>query len=271
MAMSTLVLSPVLIAMDQRGVDRDRGVEAGADVADRHADARRRLALVAGDAHDAAHALHDHVVGGVLRVRAGVAEARGRGVDQLGIPLVQRVPAVAQLLHRAGPEVLDDDVGLLEQLLEDRAVLVVLEVERDRFLAAVDRGEVGRLAVDERAVGAGVVAALGRLDLDHPGAHLRHQEGAVGAGEDARQVDDGDARQGAGGTLGHATVLASGLARIQPHVRRGGHRSRSRRPAGSGRPASRRRKPTPRSGPARARAGRAAPRGPAGMRLSAAM
>ena len=208
--------------MDQRGIDRHRGEEAGADVADRHADPGRRLALVAGDAHDAAHALHDHVVGGILGVRAAVAEARGRGVDQLGILLVQRFPAIAQLLHRAGPEVLDDDVGLFEQLLEDLALLVVLEVERDAFLAAVDRGEVGRLALDERAVGARVVAALGRLDLDHPRAHLRHQEGAVGAGQDARQVDDDDARQWALGTLGHVRFLASGPPRIQPHVCRGG-------------------------------------------------
>ena len=199
-----------LEAMDQRGIDGDRGEEARADVADRHADPGRRLALVAGDAHDAAHALHDHVVGGILGVGAAMAEARGRGVDQLGILLVQGVPAVAQLLHRAGPEVLDDHVGLFEQLLEDLALLVVLEVERDAFLAAVDRGEVGRLALDERPVGARVVAALGRFDLDHPRAHLGHQQGAVGAGQDARQVDDDDARQGALGTLGHVRFLTSG-------------------------------------------------------------
>ena len=199
-----------LEAMDDRGIHRDGGVEAGADVADRHADAGGRLPLVAGDAHDAALALHDHVVGGILGVRAGVAEARGRGVDQLGILLVQSVPAVAQLLHRAGAEVLDHDVGLLEQLLEDLAVGVALEVEGDAFLAAVDRGEIGRLAVDEGTVGTGVVATLGRFDLDHPGAHLGHQQGAVGSGQDAGEVDDDDARQGAFGVLGHPSFLASG-------------------------------------------------------------
>ena len=146
-----------------------------------------------------------------------MAEARGRGVDQLGILRVQRLPAVAQLLHRAGPEVLDHDVGLLEQLLEDLAVGVVLEVERDAFLAAIDRGEVGRLAVDERPIGAGVVAALGRLDLDHPRAHLGHQQGAVGAGEDARQVDDdGCPTGGLWNVWVMSAFLASGPARIQP-------------------------------------------------------
>ena len=83
-----------LEAMHQGGIDRDRSEQARADVADRHADARRRLALVAGDAHDAAHALDHHVVGGVLGVEQ--VASRGRGVDQLGILLVQRVPAVAR-------------------------------------------------------------------------------------------------------------------------------------------------------------------------------
>ncbi len=169
-----------LEAMDDRGVDRDGGVEAGADVTDGHADAAGRLALVAGDAHDAAHALHDHVIGRVLGVRAGMAEARSRRVDELRVLGVQRLPAVAQLFHRAGPEVLDHDVGLLEQLLEDLAVGIGLEVERDALLAAIDRGEIGRLAVDEGTVGARIVATLGRFDLDHPCAHLGHQQGAVG-------------------------------------------------------------------------------------------
>jgi hypothetical protein len=131
---------------------------------------------------------------------------------------VQRIPAIAQLLHGAGAEVLHDDVGLLEQLLEDLALLVVLEVERDAFLAAIDRREIGRLAVDERPVGAGVVAALGRLDLDHPRAHLGHQQGAVGAGKDAREIDDDNARQRAFVSLGHTGFLASGPPRIQPAV-----------------------------------------------------
>ena len=166
-----------------------------------------RHALRAGDAHDAAHALDHHVVGGVARVGAGMAEARGRGVDQLRVLGVELLPAVTQLLHRAGTEVLDDDIGLGEQLVENGAVRFGLEVEGDALLAAIDRGEVGRLPLDERSVGPRVVAALGGFDLDHPGAHLGHQERAVRPRQDARQVDDGDARQGAFGALGHGGVL----------------------------------------------------------------
>jgi hypothetical protein len=66
-----------LETMDQRGVDGDRCEEARSDIADRHAYPRRRLALVASDAHDAAHALHDHVVCRILRIGTAMAEARG--------------------------------------------------------------------------------------------------------------------------------------------------------------------------------------------------
>ena len=51
-----------------------------------------------------------------------MAEARGGGIDQPGIALVQRVPAIAELFHRAGPEILDQGVGLVQQALEDVAV-----------------------------------------------------------------------------------------------------------------------------------------------------
>ncbi len=108
---------------------------------------------------------------------------------------MQRLPAIAELFHRAGAEILDQHVGLVEEPLEDGAVGLGLEVERDRLLAAVDRGEIGRFAVAEGTVFARVVALARRLDLDHARAHLGHQHGAIGPGEDARQIDDENARK----------------------------------------------------------------------------
>ena len=52
-----------------------------------------------------------------------MAEARGRGVDQARIARVQGIPAVAELFHRAGPEILDERIGLVEQALEDVAAV----------------------------------------------------------------------------------------------------------------------------------------------------
>src|SRR6516162_9429362 len=102
-----------------------------------------------------------------MRIGTAVAEARGGGVNETGIPLVQAVPAVAELFHRPRSKVLDQRVGLVEQPLEDLASIRRFEVERDRLLAAVDRDEVGRFAVAEWSVLAGIITVRGRLDLDH--------------------------------------------------------------------------------------------------------
>ena len=69
------------------------------------------------------------------------------------------------------------------------------QVEGDRLLAAVDPGEVQRLPVDERAVGAAVVAAVRPLDLDDAGPEIGHQHRRERSGENPAQVDDEKARQ----------------------------------------------------------------------------
>jgi hypothetical protein len=147
-----------------------------------------------------------------VRIRAGVAKARGGGVDQSRITGVQVVPAVAELFHRAGPEIFDDGISLVEQALENVAIGGRLEIEDDRFLAAIDRGEISRLAVLERAVLARVVTRLGRLDLDHARAQLGHQQRAVRPRENARQIDDGDAgkRPSLWHTLNSSSMWARG-------------------------------------------------------------
>ncbi len=203
------------LAMEERGVHRHRRIEPSADVADRHARAHRRLARMAGDAHDAAQALHDHVVSGFLRGWPGVAEARGRRIDELRIARVQCFPAVAQLLHGARTEVLDEYVRALEQTLENAPVGLGLQVERDRFLAAVDRGEIRGDPVLERAILPGVVALARRLDFDHPCPQLRHQECAIGPREDAREIDDGDAGKRAG--RGHGVTSRWALRESRRH------------------------------------------------------
>jgi len=118
-------------AVVQRGIDPRGEEQPGGDVADGHPDARRLAAVLAGDAHHAAHPLHDHVVGGPGRVRACASESRHRRVDQARVTHVQRVPAEPQLVHRPGPEVLDEHVGHVEQPLEDLAVGRGVEIEGD--------------------------------------------------------------------------------------------------------------------------------------------
>ena len=97
----------------------------------------------AGVGDHPAHRLGDHVVGRPRRVRAGtgarVAEAADRAVHQLRVGLAQHLVAESQRLHHAGAEVLDDDVGRVDQATQDRRVGRVLQVERDAALVAVAR------------------------------------------------------------------------------------------------------------------------------------
>ena len=92
-AMSTLVALAGPEAVDECGIDRDRGVEARADVADRHADARRLAAGEPVTLMMPPMPCIDHVVGRILGIGTGVTEAGGRGVDQLRILLDEAFPS----------------------------------------------------------------------------------------------------------------------------------------------------------------------------------
>ncbi len=77
-----MLAAPGALARDQRRLDRDDAVEAGEEVADRDAGALRRPVRLAGDVHEAGHALHQVVVAGALGVRPGLAEAGDRAIDR---------------------------------------------------------------------------------------------------------------------------------------------------------------------------------------------
>ena len=101
----------------------------------------------------------------------------------------------AEPLEDAGAEVLDEDVGPVDQAQQDVAVGLVLEVESDGLLVAVGGEEVRRLPVARLAdegwsPAAGVVAVSGGLDLDHPGAEVAEHHRGVRPGQGAGEVDD---------------------------------------------------------------------------------
>ena len=184
---------PDCVAMRERRADRDRRVHAGHDVGDRDAHAlrpaARHVVALAGDAHHAAHALDHEVVAGALAVRPGLAEAGDRAVDEARIDRLQVVVAEAVAREVADLVVLDQHVALRGELAHDRLALRLREIDGDRLLAAVGRGEVRRLlrvpAVrvlqPRRAEGARVVAGLRALDLDHLGAEIGEVLPAHGA------------------------------------------------------------------------------------------
>ena len=171
-------------------------MRAGQEVDDRGAGLHRRLVGEAGGVHHAGEGLHGEVHGRVVAVGAIAPIARGGRVDEPREARLQRIPAQAQPVHHAGPEILHQHVGGLQQAQQQRAALFGFQVERDGALVGVEHGERQRRAARTLAVAQAV--AFERLDLDHVGARHGQQERAIGTGIDARQIDDANTAEGPG-------------------------------------------------------------------------
>ena len=124
---------------------------------------------------------------GRSRVGAVLAEAGDAAVDDALVDLLQRLVVDAEPVLHVGPEVLDHDVGLLDQPQERGAARRVLQVERDAALVAVQVLEVGALARAARSLAAALVRR--HLDLDDVGAPVGELAHAGRAGAHAGQVE----------------------------------------------------------------------------------
>ena len=102
---------------------------------------------------------------------------------------MQHVPAEPELVHHAGPVVLDDDVALGGQVLGELQSRGCFEVDDDAFLAAVDRKEVVALAVAHRREAASFVADTRRLDLDYLGAQIGQRQARGGPRQHPGEIE----------------------------------------------------------------------------------
>ena len=164
-------------AFDRRQ-DRHRGEQAGSDVADRDAHAGRRAAFLAGDAHHAGYGLGNHVEGGFVAIRAGLAIAGDRGVDQARVQCLGIVIPQAQPVHDAGPVVLDQDVAASDQVAQDLLAFLGFQIDRDAALVAVDAHEIQAFTAVKGRDGAGEVTFARPLDLmtsapSSPSSHVQ--------------------------------------------------------------------------------------------------
>ena len=104
-------------------------------------DAHRAAAGLAvrktGDAHHPAHSLNDEVIAGAIGIRAVLAKAGDRGIDQPRIGGAQRFCVEPELLEAADFEIFDDDVGLLRELANQRRALPLGKIDCCRFLSAI--------------------------------------------------------------------------------------------------------------------------------------
>ena len=193
------------LPVEQGRHEGEGGVEAAHGVAHREPGAQGVQAFVAVDGHLPGQALDDLVVGRLQGVRAGLAEAGDGAVDQLRVQCGQDLVAQAQAVHDAGAEVLHQDVGVQDQLLEQVLAFGALGVEGDGVLVGVLGQEAGAhqrlVEFGDDAQLAGQVAVLGVLHLDDVGAQEGQVEGGEGARQDVGEVEDLDAFEHA--LLGH--------------------------------------------------------------------
>src|SRR5260370_18235645 len=118
-------------------------MQAGAHVGDGEPGTHRAAAGHAGDPHQPAHALGDLIEARALGVGAVLAIARDRAQYDTRVHLLQAFIVDAEAELHVGAVVFDHHVGLLHQLHEDGLPLALLNVARDRALAAVQVLEVG--------------------------------------------------------------------------------------------------------------------------------
>ncbi len=187
-----------LLAVMQRRQRAHAGERRGERVADADADARRRRRRIADDIAQAAHRLADRAEAGAVRVRAGLAVARDPDHDQARVDRRERRVIQAPFLHRAGPEVLEQEIGLRDQFLQHVLAGALAQVERDRLLVAGDdRPPQRRIAVLLPSPNAHRIALIRRLDLDDLGAHVAEQLTAERPREQRAEFQDAQVGQGA--------------------------------------------------------------------------
>ena len=78
-----------------------------------------------------------------MLIRPG-EKALEHAIDQAGIKLVHLIPAQSEAVHRAGGKVFNQHVGGPEQIARDSGTVLVLEVDTDTALVAIEiREEAG--------------------------------------------------------------------------------------------------------------------------------
>ena len=148
-------------------------------------------------AHEAGEGLGRGVGDRAEGMRAGLAEAADRQVDQLRVVGGQAVVAHAEPGGDAGAETLDQDVGLQREAAQDRLGGGLAQVQAQGALAAVeDQRHGGVAAIGHALAQAARPVALGRLHLDHLGAVQRQQHGAVRRGNALAEVEHAKAAKG---------------------------------------------------------------------------
>ncbi len=150
---------------------------------------------LAGQVDGSAHRLADPSVSGTLRVRRLLPEPGNAKHDQVRLCLLEPVDSQLPALERAGPEVLDQDVGKRDEPEQDLPATSLTEIEREGALVAAGDLPPERDALVPGAQRANGVAASRVLDLDHVGSEVAQQRAGERPGHHVAEVEDANVRQ----------------------------------------------------------------------------
>ena len=152
--------------------------------------------MLAGNAHDAAGRLRDHVEGQRVLVGSAGAKALHLRVDDARVDSADHVVAEPQPLNGARREILHHDVGTLRHVLDELEPVLGLQVDGDGFLVGVEQQEIPgvlALAGGPAQREAARFAALRVFHLDDLGTEPGERLGAGRAGLELGQVQNTDA------------------------------------------------------------------------------
>src|SRR5580658_7434673 len=123
--------------------------------------------------------------------------SRHRSVDQPGIGSRDGRVIQPEPRHHAGGEILQYNVGTIDDLARDPPPLLLLQIERDAFLTAI--GPQIRRALLLRhhwAYPPEIVAAVGLFDFDDLGTEIGEEHGAERPSDEVAEIGDSDAGEG---------------------------------------------------------------------------
>ena len=151
---------------------------------------------LAGDRHNAAGCLTDHVEREVVAIGAVLGETFDLGIDDRRIDGFDRVIAETETLDDARGEVLDHHVRFGGEFLDDFVPFFQLQVAGDAFFIRVENEEIKGVGFTILRCGeTPLVAALGVFDFDHLSAEPGQRFRTGGARLELRKIEHLDTRQ----------------------------------------------------------------------------
>ncbi len=203
------------LTLDDGGQNSDRGMQAGARVAETGLDAHGGPSGLPVRLMTAAHGLSDHLEAVIGRVGALTAEPLDRRRDDARVEAGQRLVPKPETLHRAGAEVLDHDVGLLDHVLEHLAAARGFEIERHAPLVRVHQTEEDRVHVGPLTEPTARSLTRRWLDLDDLGAEPGQGLGAAWSCFVLGEVENADTVE----RFRHRSLLLADVSSNRPSAR----------------------------------------------------